>query len=802
MAGHGLSRSLSDPIHQAGRGEKLATLVLLLILLTTAAAGVTSVLSGPDWGSLWTSLLFGLLTGWTLAVFRQPAVRSIWVVAVAGLIYALLYTGGLGGKVAAILAVFFRLAVNSVASPQGPILDLIQLTHLLPEFFTSTVVVVERVQAWLAALGTGQSYFDPVAAALVWSVLVWVVAAWAGWVVEARRNVLLAILPAILLSVGTLSYGRRGSVTIYLMLGVALILLATVQHDRREQRWDETGVAYPAKKGRQIGAAAIITAVALVLISAFVSWISLQRIVDWLSLQRRPVSSQQGGLAKSLGIIPAATAHPDVFENVRRPGLPRSLLIGSGPELSQKLVMTVATSDLTSLPKGEQSVPLYWRSFTYDVYTGHGWRTSQTQESLYPGDYPLRTDHALDHILIRQVVNPAEGNSGNVYTAGEPVSINLETDAAWRSTGDLFGIRLNRAGSYVVRSLVPVIDAHALRATGQEYPDWVRQRYLALPPEVPGRVKDLAIQLTASEPTPYDRAKAIESYLRTYPYTLDVSRPPADRDLVDYFLFGLRKGYCDYYASAMVVLARASGIPARLAVGYASGTYNLNSKRYVVSEADAHSWVEVYFPGIGWVPFEPTASRPTLQTSQQSAPATPAEPVSTQKPPSVTRIEPTPWGWLLPLVALALAGAAWMVFDSLRLNRLSEPAIAVEVYRRMQRSGARFSVDSDPGDTPYEFAASLIAQLKQQASQGAAPSFGQLVIREVEAITERIVRTTYQPALPQAAQDRGLSHQWRGLRWRLHWMWILKIWDTLRNRLMIRLAGITEWGIANGGQEE
>jgi transglutaminase-like putative cysteine protease len=796
-----LSRRLSDPIHQAGRGEKLATLVLLLILLTTAAAGVTSVLSGPDWGSLWTSLLFGLIAGWTLAVFRQPVVRSTCVVVVAGLIYALLYTGGLGGKVTAILAVFVRLSINSVASPQGPILDLIQLTHLLPEFFTSTVVVVERVQAWVVALGTGQSYFDPVAAALVWSALVWIVAAWAGWVVEARRNVLLAILPAILLSVGTLSYGRRGSISIYLMLGVALILLATVQHDRREQGWDETGVAYPAKKGRQIGAAAIVTAVALVLLSAFASWISLQRIVDWLSLQRRPEASQQGGLAKSLGIIPAATAHPDVFETVRHPGLPRALLIGSGPELSQQLVMTVATSDLTST-QGGQSLPLYWRSFTYDVYTGHGWRTSQTQESLYPENYPLRADQALDHILIRQIVNPADGNGGTVFAAGEPVSINLGTDAAWRPAGDLFGIRLNHAGSYVVRSLVPVIGVHALQVAGQEYPDWIRQRYLALPAEVPGRVKDLAIQLTASEPTPYDRAKAIESYLRTYPYTLDVSRPPADRDLVDYFLFGLRKGYCDYYASAMVVLARAAGIPARLATGYASGTYNLNSRRYVVSEADAHSWVEVYFPGVGWAPFEPTAARPALQTSQQSAPATPAEPVSTQKPPGVTRIVPTPWGWLLPLVALALAVAAWMTFDGLRLNRLSEPAVAVEVYRRMQRSGARFAVVSEPGDTPYEFATLLIAQLRQSASQGAAPSFGQLVIQEVEAITERIVRTSYRPALPQAAQDQRLSHQWRKLRWRLHWMWILKIWNSLSDRLMIRLAGIAERSITNGGHEE
>ena len=126
--------------------------------------------------------------------------------------------------------------------------------------------------------------------------------------------------------------------------------------------------------------------------------------------------------------------------------------------------------------------------------------------------------------------------------------------------------------------------------------------------------------MTGSEPTPYDRVRSIERYLRTFPYTLDVPHPPASRDLVDYFLFDLKEGYCDYYASAMVVLARAAGIPARLAIGYASGDYNEKSRRFMVTGADAHSWVEVDFPNTGWVPFEPTASRPLLE-------AEPSQPV-------------------------------------------------------------------------------------------------------------------------------------------------------------------------------
>lgn len=797
MAEHGLSHSLSGAIIQVRRGEKLATLALLFLLLTAAAASMTSVLSGPDWGSLWISLLLGLIIGWVLAIFRQPVWRSAWIVVAAGLIYVLFYTGGLGRQASAVLVAFLRLSIHNAISPPFIIPDWIQLARLFGGFLASTGVVVQRVHAWLAALGSGGSFFDPVAAALVWGILIWIVAAWAGWVVEARRNALVAILPAILLSMGTLSYGRRDSLAVYLMLGMILILLATVQHDRRELGWDKTGVAYPARKGRQVGGAAILTAVALVLLSAFASWISLQRIVDWLSFQRGNAVVQQGGLAKSLGIIPAVTAPPDTFAAVSHPGLPRDLLIGSGPELSKRLVMTVAVADLASLSQAGQPLPLYWRSFTYDVYTGHGWRTSQTQTNIYPANRPLRADQAPDHVLMHQEVNQVEGASGTLYADGEPVSVNLQADAAWRSSDDLFGIQFTGSSSYEVNSLVPVIDVAALRAAGQKYPDWVRQDYLALPPEVPSRVKDLAIRLTASEPTPYDRAKAIESYLRTFPYTLDVHRPPSDQDLVDYFLFDLGKGYCDYYASAMVVLSRAAGIPARLAIGYASGVYNLNSKRFAVSEADAHSWVEVYFPGIGWVPFEPTAAQPALDTSQQSVSATPpgtASPLGTQ---AVSSAEATTWEWLLPLVALALSGvllAVWAVSDRSRLSRLSEPAAAVEIYRRMRRSGARLVLSLELGDTPNEFAAALIARLQELARQGVSPAFGLRLCHEIQAITDGIVLASYCPSLSLSDLDIPLFRQWQRLKWQLDWMWFLEKWTYLRNSFISRLTGVAERG--------
>lgn len=776
------------------RAEKLTALLLLFILLTAAIVGVTSVLLSPDWASLWKALIFGLLVGWLLAIFQQSGLRAAGFAVALALIYTLLFTAGLGEKVTTVVAELIRLASRIVTSPPNTEADLTSLAPSLQALSASTGVIIERVRTWVVALLTGQPSFDPVAAALVWSMLVWFIAAWAGWVVEARKNALLAALPAILLSVGILSYARRATFVLYVILGATLLLLATVQHDERERGWDRSGVAYPVWKGRQIGSTALIAAVALVLLSALVSSISFRRIADWMSVRNRAPMQQDGDLAKSLGIVSNVTATPDVFEAVRHPGLPRDHLIGSGPELSKRVVMTVAINELQPIYRGGQSLPLYWRSFTYDVYTGRGWRSSETEQSLYQANQLMQSNQAPDRILVQQVVRPIENKGGTLYVAGEPVVVNFRSEVAWRSPGDLFGIQMDSAGPYEARSLIPVIDERTLRAAGQRYPDWVRKRFLALPPDVPNRVKELAIELTASEPTPYDRARAIERYLRTIPYTLDVSRPLVSQDLVDFFLFDLQQGYCDYYASAMVVLSRAAGVPARLAIGYASGKYNLNSNRFVVTEADAHSWVEVYFPNVGWVPFEPTAARPSLEMLQGPTAEEPHDLASFQEAPGVNQTKSSSWIWLIPVGGLALVGtlgAVWVAFDRIRLRRLSQPAAALEVYRRMRRYGALLAVALEPGDTPYEFASSLSVRLQDLMRHGVGPAFGLPVIQEVHSVTKEIVLAIYRPYRLEVAHDSYILHQWQVLRWRLLLMWILKSLKSLRDRSKRRLAGDT-----------
>lgn len=721
MAEHGLRKSLRQPQLPSVATEQGLTFGLLLALLLSAITGMTAALQGPDLAVLWLGLLSGLLLGWALALLRQPATRTAVVVLLTGVLFLLLVPGDLGGKILSLIVESIHRLFASIPFYPGQAIDPGRLGQLAQALGAAAQILAERSWVWIAALASDQPVFDPVAAALAWNALVWVVSAWAGWIVEARRNALLAAFPALLLSLATLASGQRTPASLFLMLGLVLLLLAVSRQDQRKREWEAEHLAYPSHKGRQILGAALAVTVGLVLLSALIPSLSVQRLRQWIDTLRQPAPQQQSRLAESLGILPGGTPVPDHFQAVRSPGLPREHLIGSGPELSQQVVMTVKVADLTALFSGGQPLPLYWRGFTYDIYTGHGWSSSATAEATVAANQSLQADQGRGYLLIRQEVSPVEDLGGTIYAAGEPVRLNLSSQAAWRGAGDLFGVRIDSSAAYEVLSLVPVVDGQVLRSAGERYPDWIRQRYLSLPDELPEQVKALALRLTAFQPTPFDRATAIESYLRTFPYTLDVPRPPQDRDVVDYFLFDLQKGYCDYFASAMVVLARAAGIPARLAIGYAPGTYNLNSGHFVVTEADAHSWAELYFSGIGWVPFDATPSHSTLVRSAPLAAQTPSSGNSPAQPARPEEKASLPWAWFLAgLIALAtLLTAGWNGLDGYRLRRLPFPA--AELYRRLGRAGKRLAVISKPGDTPYEFSAALqnrLAELAARVNEG------------------------------------------------------------------------------------
>jgi len=138
--------------------------------------------------------------------------------------------------------------------------------------------------------------------------------------------------------------------------------------------------------------------------------------------------------------------------------------------------------------------------------------------------------------------------------------------------------------------------------------DEIHEMYLQIPNSVTDRVKELAQSLTKDHNTDYKKVKAIETYLnRSFNYTLSPVTPPKDQDFIDHFLFEGKEGYCTYYASAMCILTRIAGIPARYVEGFVLPEEKGEDGYYYVRNKNAHSWVEVYLEGIGWVAFEPTA---------------------------------------------------------------------------------------------------------------------------------------------------------------------------------------------------
>ena len=131
------------------------------------------------------------------------------------------------------------------------------------------------------------------------------------------------------------------------------------------------------------------------------------------------------------------------------------------------------------------------------------------------------------------------------------------------------------------------------------------QSYLALPP-LDRRIPRLAEQITASASNNYDKALALENYLRThFGYTLQLSRTVPHDPLAN-FLFERKQGHCEYFASSMAVMLRTLGIPSRVVNGFRTGEFNDLTSQYVVRASNAHSWVEAYFPDYGWMAFDPT----------------------------------------------------------------------------------------------------------------------------------------------------------------------------------------------------
>jgi transglutaminase-like putative cysteine protease len=284
-----------------------------------------------------------------------------------------------------------------------------------------------------------------------------------------------------------------------------------------------------------------------------------------------------------------------------------------------------------------------WRGATYDTYDGRSWkRSSRRTRSLWKWDgkfFVPPVPHDWEERAIKQVIylepldsqllfglqrasvvqihdGPRELPQGAVHE----VRTNEYRDILLTISSTLQGTRMNRwtdpdrfvsnpAVKYSVWSDPEPPSLEAMAAAGDALPEDLRAAaapYLQLPTALEGRVQALAEQVTAGHRTMLDKARAIESHLRTaYKYTTTLGRDEALAPLED-FLFVQRKGHCEYFATSMAVMLRTLGVPARYVSGFYGGQWNPYGDYIAVAHGDAHSWVEVFFNGVGWVPFDPT----------------------------------------------------------------------------------------------------------------------------------------------------------------------------------------------------
>jgi transglutaminase-like putative cysteine protease len=643
-----------------------------------------------------------------------------------------------------------------------------------------------RLWWWGQTVAAGGQVQDKIIPLLTAALLAWTLALFATWQIYRRRAALVGLLPSG--GIATLvAFFSAGIATFYLILFLfcSLSLFAICHFWAQRDRWEQTGTDYPGELGLELvltlgPSLALLLALAALFPSIYPHPLR-DAFWDWME---EPWSEVERVAERVFG--PIETGYPRRGAGAASGGeLPRAHLLGAPPELSETVVLYVDTNDpppprpdQEEVAEALQAPPRrYWRSKTYAIYTGRGWENGPLESRIVTPNRPLDPDLPPGFDLLQQFRIVA-AHDGSIYAVNAPQQVDRLMEAWWRAPDDLVQLDAE-VESYTVISRPPAPTIAELRAgspiTATLPPD-LADRYLALPDTIPQRVLDLAQDVAGSAATRYDRARAIEQFLRAYPYNLDLPQPPSDRDLVDYFLFDLQEGYCDYYASAMVVMARAVGVPARFATGYAQGSYDHEQGRWVVTEQDGHSWVEVYFDGIGWVEFEPTAGLPGLERpGGQGLPEPPGLPLPARDTRWWERI-PWPLLGLAALMVLLVAAIAWL-WRPRRVRTLAAADLVRDRYARLLRWGSRLGHPPRDGQTPYEYGATLNDALGARGRRSSLRQIRQATVEappDVERLTQGFVRTQYSPEPVAEREGWQIRDLWRRLRRWLWWLWLAR----------------------------
>ncbi len=587
----------------------------------------------------------------------------------------------------------------------------------------------DRVGGWLLAVFSGGSSRETIVFTAVMGMAVFLMAAFVGWVTLRWQRPMPALM---LMGLGMALNGYFGVADIWwlaLFVGVAVLLTAVVNFAHLEQEWTRTKVDFPEDIRIESMGYSTVIALFLLALALLLPSFSISRLQEWFA-SLAPVAEAESTFGQAFAGIEV----PREQVSTPNPGgvggsgiLPRHYLIGMPPELAETVVMTAVVSvtvqgQLIPAP-AEFMQGTHWRGFSYDVYTGRGWAISEERVQTIPPFQVIPLPAYENQISLTQtVIEQHEGRTIR-YTVGLPYLFDHPTMVSWRGVNDLARVRAQSPGlntRYTANSrLATAVPDQLRQARLEDAPPALLARYTALPDDVPQRVADLAQDVTAGYTTPFDQARALELFLRQYPYSLNTPLPPPDVDPVEYFLFDLQQGYCDYYASSMVVMARTLGLPARLVVGYLGQPPDETGSQ-VIRQINGHSWVEVYFAGYGWVEFEPTAgfasprdTAVTLDLTDLSLQYGPPA-VNEYTPPPIPAPSPVrPFSWWRLLVIGILAVGVWWLWRRQRREQARRADGVVWSYGRLQDNARKIGLPPLPSQTPHEFSQALNARLDE-----------------------------------------------------------------------------------------
>jgi transglutaminase-like putative cysteine protease len=723
------------------------SVVLIALMLLTVAWSIQVAEYAPGLGILTPVVLGGVLMGTVLGAQRwMPATLAHgW-----GILVGLLATAILGTHT----------LVNFVTPGSLGSLSVLERVGLVRDWYIE----------WAMSTGAGRLAREdlvPFAFVLTMAVLMWLLSYICTWFVVRYATWWGAALPSAFALVFNLFQApEERLVALGFFLACALLLAAQLHVVLQIDHWRRQQIAYSA----DISFEFLRDALVVVLIVVGLGWVApshptgdrLQRLLRSFTGSTRAIEQRFNRL------------FPNLNYPVRGGGsaFGTRMPLGGSIALGNRAIFDAQV-------EGAIAPPRYFRMAVFDRYDGEGW---QRTEGASVSGGAFRLDLARDALLtapVTQTIRTFQPQTDQLFALPQPELFSVPVRAELAGSEDERDVMVVTSAtallvgnSYQAVSRQSVADVALLQAAGTEDPSWVRDRYLPLPPTVPARVRDLAVEVTRDTGNRFDAASRIEVFLRAnIRYSETINDPPAGRDRVDWFLFDEQRGYCDYYSSAFVVLARLAGIPARVAAGYSVGEYVPQTRVYRQHEADAHTWPEVYFPGYGWIEFEPTASDTTIQRPGAGTGATPdgvdligtpTAPPDTQSPDPLRRPPPAPGtasrvgphvalGRLGPLLgALALALVLGVGVATWWRRPLRGLSPAQGAFARLVRVAAWLGLGPRRSDTPNEYRDRLGAEIPDGRA-------------EIATIVDAYVRERFGREGSQA-RSAPITAAWRRLR--------------------------------------